>query len=65
MTNQKYLKSFEMVDMLEAMNRNIKNGSDCGCIIDALTGDYTSCPEGTCRECIENWLKAEKEDYSL
>ena len=64
MTNQKYLKSFEMVDMLEAMNRNITDG-DCGCIIEAVTGDYKSCPKKmTCHECIENWLKAEKEDNS-
>lgn len=62
MTNQKYLKSFEMVDMLEAMDRNIKNGYG-GCILDAILGNYHGCTEGiTCRECIGNWLKAEKED---
>jgi len=61
MTNQKYLKSFEMVDMLEAMNRNILN-YEVGCVIDAITGEYGKCPNGVpCRECIEAFLKAEKE----
>ena len=60
MTNQKWFKSNELVDMLMALDRNIKN-DHIGCIIDALTGDYTSCPEGSCRKCIENWLKAERE----
>ena len=65
MTNRRYLKMLPLADMLEGMNRNITDG-DCGCIIEAVTGDYKSCPkEMTCRECIEHWLKAEKEDYSL
>lgn len=62
MTNQKWIKSFEMVDMLEAMDRNIKNGYG-GCILDAIVGDRLGCPEdNTCYECIEKWLKAEKEE---
>lgn len=61
MTNQKYLKRFEMVDMLEAIGNNIKNGYG-GCIMDALTGRYTECPGGDCRRCISDWLSAEKEE---
>lgn len=62
MTNQRYLKSLEMVDMLDAMDRNLKDGYN-GCILDAIVGDRLGCPEGiTCPECIENWLKAEKEE---
>lgn len=62
MTNQKYLKSMEFIDMLEAMNENIKNGKD-SCIIDVITGEYSSCPgKLSCRQCIEKFLRAEKED---
>lgn len=62
MTNQRYLKSMEFSEMLVAMQRNIRNGAD-ECIIDAITGEYMDCPKKvTCRECIEKWLKAEKED---
>ena len=62
MTNQKYLKRMEFIDMLEAMNRNILKGAD-GCVIDALIGEYGECPKKTsCRECIEKFLRTEKED---
>lgn len=62
MTNQRYLKSMEFSEMLEAMNRNIHNGAD-GCIIDAITGEYRECPKKvSCGECIEKFLRAEKED---
>jgi len=60
MTNQKWFRSFELSDMLEAMNRNLRN-EDCGCILEVITGEYAECPKGSCRECIGKWLKAEKE----
>jgi hypothetical protein len=61
MTNQKYLKRFELSEMLQAMNEYILN-KDCSCIMDALTGDYAVCPGGDCRKCISDWLSAEKEE---
>jgi hypothetical protein len=64
MTNQRYLKSMEFPEMLESINRNVLTG-DCTCILDAITGDYVNCHKEkmTCRECIERFLKAEKEEY--
>ena len=59
MTNQKWIKSFELVDMLEHINLGILKEQSC--LIDAITDKENSCPKGiSCRQCIENWLKAEK-----
>ena len=64
MTNQRWIKSLELVDILTTMNMNIEN-PDCKCIIDVITGAYVDCPPTPdCRTCIKNWLKAEKEDNS-
>lgn len=60
MTNQKYLKRFEMVEVLEAIDKNMKNGYD-DCIMDALTRSHIKCC-GNCRKCISDWLSAEKEE---